>query len=56
MLHILYGASTAALEAFRAADNPVDDQLVEDLDAMVTRSRAPVRDLLRAARSRRELN
>jgi hypothetical protein len=31
MLHILYAASSAALNAFRAADNPVDEQLVLDL-------------------------
>ena len=39
MLHILYGACSAALSAFRAADNPVDDQLVLDLEAMVGRTR-----------------
>ncbi len=38
MLRILYGACTAALEAFRAADNPVDEQLVTDLEAMVDRT------------------
>jgi hypothetical protein len=39
MLHILYGARAAALNAFRAADNPVDEQLVLDLEAMVVRTR-----------------
>jgi hypothetical protein len=39
MLHILYGACAAALNAFRAADNPVDEQLVLDLEAMVVRTR-----------------
>ena len=42
MLHILYGACTAALNAFRAADNPVDEQLVVDLEAMVVRTRAEI--------------
>jgi hypothetical protein len=39
MLHILYGACTAAVNAFRAADNPVDGQLVLDLEGMVVRTR-----------------
>jgi hypothetical protein len=39
MLRILYGACTAALEAFRAADNPVDEQLVVDLEAMTERTK-----------------
>jgi hypothetical protein len=39
MLRILYGSCTAALDAFRAADNPVDEQLVVDLETMVTRGR-----------------
>jgi hypothetical protein len=39
MLRILYGACTAALDAFRAADNPVDERLVADLEAMVERTR-----------------
>ena len=38
MLRILYGACAAALDAFRAADNPVDAQLVADLEAMVERT------------------
>jgi hypothetical protein len=42
MLHILYGACTAALNAFRAADNPVDDQLVHDLEAMVERTQGEI--------------
>jgi hypothetical protein len=28
MLRILYGACSAALDAFQAADNPIDEQLV----------------------------
>jgi hypothetical protein len=42
MLHILYGACTAALNAFRAADNPVDEQLVLDLEAMVQRTHGEI--------------
>ena len=38
MLRILYGACSAALDAFRAADNPVDTQLVADLETMVSRT------------------
>jgi hypothetical protein len=33
MLRILYGACAASLDAFHAADNPVDDQLVADLES-----------------------
>jgi hypothetical protein len=39
MLRILYGACSAALDAFRAADNPVDAQLVTDLEAMMDRTK-----------------
>ena len=39
MLRILYGACTAALDAFHAADNPVDEELVADLEKMVDRTR-----------------
>lgn len=42
MLRILYGACVAALDAFRAADNPVDEQLVVDLEGMVTRTRGEI--------------
>jgi hypothetical protein len=38
MLRILYGACSAALDAFRAADNPVDAELVGDLEAMMART------------------
>jgi hypothetical protein len=38
MLRILYGACAAALDAFRAADNPVDAQLVADLESMMERT------------------
>lgn len=48
MLRILYAASAAALDAFRAADNPIDTQLVEDLEKMVERTRREI-DRLAAA-------
>jgi hypothetical protein len=49
MLRILYGACSAALDAFRAADNPVDSQLVIDLETMVERTRGEL-DRLAAGR------
>ena len=42
MLHILYGACSAALNAFRAADNPVDERLVLDLETMVARTQGEI--------------
>jgi hypothetical protein len=45
MLRILYGACVAALDAFRAADNPIDAQLVADLEAMVERTRGELERL-----------
>ena len=42
MLHILYGACAAALKAFRAAGNPIDAELVSDLEAMVVRTRGEI--------------
>ena len=42
MLRILYGASTAALDAFRATDNPIDRELVGDLERMVERTRGEI--------------
>jgi hypothetical protein len=38
MLRILYGACSAALDAFRAADNPIDQRLILDLETMVART------------------
>ena len=38
MLRILYGACTASLDAFHAADNAVGEQLVADLEKMVERT------------------
>jgi hypothetical protein len=45
MLRILYGACSAALDAFRAADNPVDRQLVADLQTMMTRTHGEIERL-----------
>lgn len=45
MLRILYGSCVTALEAFRAADNPIDDQLVADLETMVERTKGEVERL-----------
>jgi hypothetical protein len=45
MLRILYGACAAALDAFHAADNPVDEQLIIDLEEMVARTRAEIERL-----------
>jgi hypothetical protein len=45
MLGILYGACAAALDAFRDADNPVDKQLVADLEAMVERTKGEIERL-----------
>jgi hypothetical protein len=39
MLRILHAACTTALDAFHAADNPIDTQLVADLEDMVERTR-----------------
>jgi hypothetical protein len=45
MLRILYGACAAALDAFRAADDPVDEELVADLEAMVERTKEEIERL-----------
>jgi hypothetical protein len=42
MLRILYGTCAAALEAFHAADNPVDEHLVADLETMVERTKGEI--------------
>ncbi len=39
MLRILHAACSTALDAFHAADNPVDTQLVADLEEVVERTR-----------------
>lgn len=45
MLRILYGACSTALDAFRAADNPVDAELVADLEAMTARTHSEIERL-----------
>ena len=45
MLRILYGACKASLDAFQAADNPVDEQLVAELETMVTRTQGEIERL-----------
>jgi hypothetical protein len=45
MLRILYGACATALDAFRAADDPVDEQLVADLEVMVERTKGEIERL-----------
>jgi hypothetical protein len=39
MLRILHASCATALDAFRAAHNPVDAQLLIDLEKMVERTR-----------------
>jgi hypothetical protein len=39
MLTILLATSERALEAFQAADNPVDDEFVRDLERIIERTR-----------------
>ena len=45
MLRILSSASATALDAFRAADNPVDEELLADLERMVERTRGEIERL-----------
>jgi hypothetical protein len=40
-----YGACTAALDAFHAADNPVDEQLVADLEKVIERTKGEIERL-----------
>ena len=50
MLRILYGACSTAVDAFRAADNPVDSELLADLEKMVERTKQEIERLSAAAR------
>jgi hypothetical protein len=45
MLRILYGVSATALDAFRAGHNPVDHELVADLERVVERTRREIERL-----------
>ena len=47
MLSILLATCETALQAFRAADNPVDAELVADLEKMVARTRKELEALAR---------
>ena len=51
MLRILYGSCSAALDAFREADNPVDAQLVADLETMVERTKGELERLTAEVRA-----
>jgi hypothetical protein len=42
MLQIVYGACASAVDTFRAADSPVDEQLVADLEAVVSRTTSEI--------------
>jgi hypothetical protein len=46
MLRILHAACSTALDAFHAADNPIDSQLVADLERMVERTRGELERLV----------
>jgi hypothetical protein len=46
MLTILHAACRTALDAFYAADNPVDTELVADLEKMVERTHAEIARLV----------
>jgi hypothetical protein len=45
MLRILLAACDTALDVFRAANNPLDEQLVADLARMTERTRAELERL-----------
>jgi hypothetical protein len=45
MLRILQAACATAVDAFRAADTPLDRQLLIDLEQMVERTRAELERL-----------
>jgi hypothetical protein len=45
MLTILCAAASTAVDHFRAADNPVDGDLVADLEKMVGRTRLEIERL-----------
>lgn len=45
MLTILLATCETALQAFRAADNPIDTELLADLERMVGRTRTELETL-----------
>ena len=48
MLAILLATCETTLQAFRAADNAIDAELVADLEKMVARTREELEALIRA--------
>jgi hypothetical protein len=50
MLTILLATCETSLQAFKAADNAVDAELVADLEKMVARTRRELEQLTRASR------
>ena len=50
MLRILLGVCETALDAFRAADNPVDGEFVEDLERISERTRGELEALVKKAK------
>ena len=48
MLTILVATCETTLQAFRAADNPVDAGLVEDLERVVERARRELENLTKS--------
>ena len=51
MLTILHAACETALDAFYAADNPVDKELCTDLEKMVERTRVELERLVARAQA-----
>jgi hypothetical protein len=51
MLTILHAACETALDAFYAADNPVDNELCTDLEKMVERTRVELERLAARAQA-----
>jgi hypothetical protein len=51
MLTILHAACKTALDAFYAADNPVDNELIADLEKMVERTRVELERLVARAQA-----
>ena len=52
LLRILIGCGEKALEAFQAADNPVDIEFVDDLERILARSRDELAVLVEHSSSR----
>jgi hypothetical protein len=48
MLTILHASCATALDAFYAADNAIDRELIRDLEKMVERTRLEIENLAKA--------